>query len=422
MLYRKNRLLGNRIVTLGLLLIFMALSFQTSTRSTHASSLDWSAVGTVPPSAESNLVFSVSALSDPGYTTTMSIMRLPKTAIELMSSQIDQGISEASMPTLAQVVSFSRECEINGLNAAPRGPWVAVELACANGHTTIINAVHGVVGEMKTIGAELGTNNVFLNWSPTGNEVVVRADVLGNPRVYLIHIIGGKIIPLNLPGHTYDVTLSPDGQRMAYSLTRGLGFGSETWVANLDGSEAQLVISDPTHIIAYARFSPDGGKIAYIRMADSNIPFTAGELWVMNADGSRQTLLSQADAGHGYAPDWSPDSKQIAFVYRENAGDVTADQVADRLVSNIYVADLGARVVSAVTKFNAALVESPAWSSDGTAVAFSVRPVGGMADVWVVSPNTPDRQAHQVTQNANARYPTWLFGAPQPALLPTPGK
>jgi dipeptidyl aminopeptidase/acylaminoacyl peptidase len=146
--------------------------------------------------------------------------------------------------------------------------------------------------------------------------------------------------------------------------------------------------------------------LAYIRMPDSNIPFTVGELWVADGNAGNAVLLGAADAGHGYEPAWSPDGAKIAFVGRENKDDVAADQVADRLVSNIYMADVKSRKVDNLSRFGGALVENPTWSPDGAALAFSTNAGGQGMDMWTF--DAKGNQLAQVTHSANARYPSWL--------------
>lgn len=216
-----------------------------------------------------------------------------------------------------------------------------------------------------------------------------------------------SVIALNVPGDVYNVALSHDGTRMVYSLTRGLGSGSETWIAGIDGSNPRLLSRDPKHIVAFARFSPNDQHLAFIRMPDSNIPFTVGELWTMAPDGSSQRLLGPADAGHGYAPTWSPDSTRIAYVFRENAGNVIADQIADRLVSNIHIAEVQTGAVQPATAFTGTLVEAPVWSPDGALLVFAARPSGGgVSDVWLYS--MADGTVSRATQNADSRYPVFI--------------
>ena len=92
----------------------------------------------------------------------------------------------------------------------------------------------------------------------------------------------------------------------------------------------------------------------------------------MNADGSNPRRLADADAGHGYAPAWSPDGTWIAFVVRENPNDPNADQSAGKLLSNVYRVGLQGGALTPVTTFTDAIVEASVWSPDGTSLFFNV--------------------------------------------------
>jgi len=174
-----------------------------------------------------------------------------------------------------------------------------------------------------------------------------------------------------------------------------------------DGHNRERIISAPTHIIAYPRWSPTGEAIAYIRMPDSNVPFTVGELVLTDGNGRNGRTVALADAGHGYPPLWSPDGRQVAFMVRENTEDDAADIAAPYLESNIYLVDVATGSVRAVTRFDGALTEAPAWSPDGAWLAFSTD-AGGMPDVWLVE--IASGEIYQVTHGADARYPAWVAG------------
>jgi len=174
-----------------------------------------------------------------------------------------------------------------------------------------------------------------------------------------------------------------------------------------NGRNREQIINDPAHVIAYLRWSPTGEAIAYVRMPDSNVPFTVGELVLADENGRNAQVIAQADAGHGYPLAWSPDGQRVAFVVRENGEDRRADVGASALESNIYIADVASGEVRAVTRFEGALTDGPAWSPDGAWLAFS-SDAGGVADVWLVE--VASGEVQQVTQSANARCPVWVAG------------
>ncbi len=261
------------------------------------------------------------------------------------------------------------------------------------------------MGQIRSGEPEAGLESIFLNWAFDGDSLLLRVDPIGENAIVLTNLANRSSERLDTPPYTYDAALSPDGRRVLYALSRGMGFGSELWLMNRDGSHKRLVLREPAHIVTYARWSPRGDAIAYIRMPDTNIPFTAGELWLVDGDGRNPRKMAAADAGHGYPPVWSPDGRWVAFVVRENSRSTRANLLPRALESNIYLADAHSRTVRALTTFHGALTESPAWSPDGQWLVFS-SDTGGTMDVWLAGLATGHVQ--QVTHGAGVRYPVWI--------------
>ena len=244
---------------------------------------------------------------------------------------------------------------------------MAVELSCPNGQGVLF--VDTVTASVTQPIPE--SDSHFLAWTFDGSAAYLKVDSLGSPRVVRAETDGGQeVIPIT--EFMYDLASSPKQGEFTYTFSRGLGQGSELRRAKGNGKVVETLYADPMHYISFARYSPDGSQIAFIKIPDTQTPFTVGGLWVMNLDGSEARKLADADAGHGYAANWSPDGSRLAFVRRENPEDERADQSEEALISNIYVVNVQSEALTQITHLEQGRVETPFWSPEGNTLEFSV--------------------------------------------------
>ncbi|MCP5100200.1 MAG: hypothetical protein GY943_32005, partial [Chloroflexi bacterium] len=260
-------------------------------------------------------------------------------------------------------------CVTDSLYSAPDGRFLLIQYNC---ESTLFVRLLSITGEPLppvTMPAAY-----FLDWSPAGDYLLLK-DMDADQVILLatneIKANRRNRQVIDLPEGTYSAVFAPDGAQLHYAADRGLGFGTEHGIFDLAKNQLVARVEFPRHVIGTPRWSPDGDQLAYVQMPDSNIPFTVGELWLADENGSADTLLGEADAGHGYAPMWSPDGRSLLFVQRENVDSPLADHVANALHSNLYVADINTRLVTPLTSFKESLVNLPAWSEDGKRIAFA---------------------------------------------------
>lgn len=258
------------------------------------------------------------------------------------------------------------DCSLLDVYPAPVGKYLLIELSCPSGQTVLfLDTDSGFAIQPVT-----DTDSHFLAWAADGGSAYLKIDSLGNTRIIrLTPEKKNEFIPV--AQYTYDLAASPTQDTFTFTFSRGMGQGSELWLAKDDGNVVQQLYADKLNYISFARFSPDGKQIAFIKIPDTQTPFTIGELWVIHADGSNPRKLGDADAGHGYAANWSPDGKRIAFVKRENPEEESADQSADSLISNIYVVDIESGKLRQLTHYTNGRAETPHWSPEGNTLSFN---------------------------------------------------
>lgn len=201
-----------------------------------------------------------------------------------------------------------------------------------------------------------------------------------NPGLWVVDAATGAItnIDISMPSaFLVDAAASPDGSRIVYATSKGLGLGSDTWMMNRDGSHITHLFTLPggaRSIAGMFAWSPDGSQIAYERLSDSPTPFLPAGLWLMDTSGMQQRYLADTDGGHGFALSWSPDSRRIAYVLRTNVGDRAANFSAQALQSAIAVVDTGTGhwwMVASQAQTGKQISSNAVWTAGGTKLTFT---------------------------------------------------
>jgi dipeptidyl aminopeptidase/acylaminoacyl peptidase len=165
----------------------------------------------------------------------------------------------------------------------------------------------------------------------------------------VMNLDGSGITALRING--YDPSVSPDGTKIAFCSLRDDQY-SQIYVANSDGTGEKRITKITTGDSCGPVWSHDGKKIAFYSFAQPH-PSRNPAVWVMDPDGSNMKRLAE----HGMEATWSPDDKQIAFASNRDGK------------FQIYVMSADGSNPRRLTN-NKAEDSSPAWAPDGGAVVF----------------------------------------------------
>jgi Tol biopolymer transport system component len=180
-----------------------------------------------------------------------------------------------------------------------------------------------------------------------------------------------------LSRHTFDpyvVSLSPDHRELAYIAQPAVGVRDNPVLVADVRTARERVLADTGCQSSGVSWAPNGQVLALIASAGAFC--TEGGLWFVNPDGSG---FHRVDRAPGLV--WSPDSKSLA---------------GSRPVSILSLATGEERVLSAG--------HSPAWSPDGSRIAFVHNTPSDLQVLGVASVRTG---AVQDYTRANSSSPVW---------------
>lgn len=200
--------------------------------------------------------------------------------------------------------------------------------------------------------------------------------------------------PLSLPyqlthSQNMDPSFAPGGTRMVYiSVIAG---HEQLFTMDLDGKNPVQITHDDANYEDPA-WSPNGGKIAFTRITKDEERIT-----IMNPDGTGVTAVSPKGA-RAIHPGWSSDGKRVIYCTDD---DLAPPRKND---SDIDVADLATGKIT--TLVSGGVNTFPNWSPDMRHLVF--RRMLGAMDSEVFLADSDGKNAHDLTNNpAFDGWPAW---------------
>lgn len=180
--------------------------------------------------------------------------------------------------------------------------------------------------------------------------------------IYTVNPDGSGLYQLTHDGpsaHDRQPALSPDGSLVAFSSNRGGAYS--IYIVGVDGTGLRRLTNN-TDDDGEPVWSPDGARIAFVRGLDptnggySFVSTYPSQVFVVNADGSEEINLTVSEGGTD--PAWSPDGTRLAFASHRDGN------------FEIYSMTSDGKEVTRLTETESDEAE-PAWSPDGTLIAYA---------------------------------------------------
>jgi carboxyl-terminal processing protease len=243
-----------------------------------------------------------------------------------------------------------------------------------------------------------GTSTSFYTQTPSETEtplsllptagkgsITFVAYVNGTWQVFIVNPDGSglqQLTHLPEPG-AGNPAISPDGSIIAFVHDR-----KNIYTISSDGNELTLIYQDDVEA-GWPEWSPDSRKIVFSARRDGIL-----NLFTMNFDGSELKQITES-AFDDVAPTFSPDGSRIAFSSNRTGK------------WEVHILDLRSGKVEQITNLgDSGGMGWPAWSPDGSLIAFESIGEANSRDIYVVRPD--GTQLKNITNNpAYNGAPAW---------------
>lgn len=240
------------------------------------------------------------------------------------------------------------------------------------------------------------SSDPFPVWNPDGQSILYSAD----GTLYKMDADGRNIQDVSPSSlNSEDSAWSHDGQKIAISVSP-LNAKRDIYVMNTDGSSL-IPITTNSHEDRHPSWSPDGKKLVFHSDRSGNYALYTVDVPCGTPATCEQSIQPLGSNGLilGSFPAWSPDGMHIAF----NSNLYSSSNPESDF--EIYVIDTDGTNLKQLTH-NGIDELHPAWSLDGTQLAFQGDTLAGDFEIFIL--NIASESISQLTDNTlNDTNPAW---------------
>jgi len=208
-------------------------------------------------------------------------------------------------------------------------------------------------------------------FSPDGNQIAFVLSSTTSPGIYTTLVSGGK--PLRLTSGSKDKypRWSPDGREVAFTRPTEQGVAIYA-IPALGGIERRLYAGPAKEFPSSFDWSPDG---KFLAISESNPDKTHARIALLSlADSVTRGLTEPGEQNLDIEPAFSPDGSRVAFV-RSNIGG---------MVSELYVVPTSGGKARRLTFDQRTIWSLPAWMPGGNEIVFTSSR-SGSPSLWRIS-------------------------------------
>ena len=227
--------------------------------------------------------------------------------------------------------------------------------------------------------------------------ITFASDRSGNYGIYRMRADGTEETEVR---NTLDEELFPDlvrgtRNKIAYAAEGGTSWNIFTMGVD-GGALAQLTQTQTPSNQIQPSWSENGSWIAYASNEAQTPSASTWEIWKMASAGGSQAILITPTQTPSWAPAYSPVSDELLFVSSNTAGGTaiwkwdgtTATQLYPTTPNHVdHYGDASSVLLSGLVSDGPsnAGISKPAWSPDGTKIAFSTDRDGGVINIYVMN-------------------------------------